>query len=141
MGEIDKRSEIFLFMITWLTLIDVALDNLWILLGENWCWSLLGLKGLRHQRYRRVLDWFLWLIMTINIGSQILIHIHRKECTLYPFKSQYQHTNSPNWSPYISLLREFNNRSRYFLFSDHLLILITVALDNYWILLGEKWCW
>ena len=61
-----------------------------------------------------------------------------------PFKSQYQHTNSPNWSPYISFknqLREFNNRSRYFLFGDHLLILITVSLDNYWILLGENWCW
>ena len=59
-------------------------------------------------------------------------------------KSQYQHTNSPNWSPYISFknqLREFNNRSRYFLFGDHLLILITVSLDNYWILLGENWCW
>ena len=46
LGEIDKRSEILLFVIIWLILIDVALDNLWILLGENWCWSLLGLKGL-----------------------------------------------------------------------------------------------
>ena len=35
-------------MIIWLILIDVALDNLWILLGENWCWSLLGLKGLKQ---------------------------------------------------------------------------------------------
>ena len=32
-------------MIIWLILIDVALDNVWILLGENWCWSLLGLNG------------------------------------------------------------------------------------------------
>ena len=29
--------------------ITVALDNYWILLGENWCWSLLGLKGLSEQ--------------------------------------------------------------------------------------------
>ena len=33
-------------MIIWLILITISLDNLWILLGENWCWSLLGLKGL-----------------------------------------------------------------------------------------------
>ena len=47
LGEIDKRSEIFLSVIIWLILIDVALDNLGILLGENWRWSLLGLKGLK----------------------------------------------------------------------------------------------
>ena len=54
LGEIDKRSEIFLFVIIWLILIDVALDNLWILLGENWCWSLLGLKGLTKYCTRRL---------------------------------------------------------------------------------------
>ena len=32
-------------MIIWLILITISLDNIWILLGENWCWSLLGLKG------------------------------------------------------------------------------------------------
>ena len=34
----------------------------------------------------------------------------------------YTGTNSPNWSPYISLkdvLREFDKRPRQFLFSDH----------------------
>ena len=34
----------------------------------------------------------------------------------------YPHTNSPNWSPYISLKnesREFDKRSKYFLVSDH----------------------
>ena len=38
----DQRF--FPFVIILLILIDFALDNLWILLGENWCWSLLGLK-------------------------------------------------------------------------------------------------
>ena len=33
-------------MIIWLILITSSHDNVWILLGENWCWSLLGLKGL-----------------------------------------------------------------------------------------------
>ena len=32
-------------MIIWLILITISLDNIWILLGENWCWSLLELKG------------------------------------------------------------------------------------------------
>ena len=33
-------------MIILLTLITISLGNIWILLGENWCWSLSGLKGL-----------------------------------------------------------------------------------------------
>ena len=43
-------------MIIWLILIDVARDNVWILLGENWCWSLLGLKGLRIRADMRRLS-------------------------------------------------------------------------------------
>ena len=61
-----------------------------------------------------------------------------------PFKSQYPHTNSPNWSPYISLknyLREFGKRSNIFLFVIILLILIDFAHDSLWILLGENWSW
>ena len=41
---------------------------------------------------------------------------------LKSFKPQYPHTNSPNWSLYISLkneLREFDKRSKYFLLGDH----------------------
>ena len=33
-------------MIILLILITLSLDSAWILLGENCCWSLLGLKGL-----------------------------------------------------------------------------------------------
>ena len=33
-------------MIILLILITLSLDSVWILLGENFCWSLLGLKGL-----------------------------------------------------------------------------------------------
>ena len=33
-------------MIILLILITLSLGNVWILLGENCCWSLLGLKGL-----------------------------------------------------------------------------------------------
>ena len=33
-------------MIFLLILITLSLDSVWILLGENCCWSLLGLKGL-----------------------------------------------------------------------------------------------
>ena len=35
-------------MIILLILITLSLDSVWILLGENCCWSLLGLKGLRR---------------------------------------------------------------------------------------------
>ena len=36
-------------MIILLILITLSLDSEWILLGENCCWTLLGLKGLREQ--------------------------------------------------------------------------------------------
>ena len=32
-------------MIILLILITLSLDSVWILVGENYCWSLLGLKG------------------------------------------------------------------------------------------------
>ena len=41
-----KDQGIFSLLIILLILITISLDNLWISLGENWCWSLLGLKGL-----------------------------------------------------------------------------------------------
>ena len=40
--EFYKRSMQFHFG----DLITISLDIVWILLGENWCWSPLGLKGL-----------------------------------------------------------------------------------------------
>ena len=41
-----KDQGIFSLVIILLILITVSLDNVRILSGENWCWSLLGLKGL-----------------------------------------------------------------------------------------------
>ena len=58
-----------------------------------------------------------------------------------PFKPQCPHINSPYWSSYISLknkLREFNNRSKHFLCSDHFINSHNPSLGNIWILLGEK---
>ena len=49
-----------------------------------------------------------------------------------PFKPQYSHTNSPNWSPYISMknkLREFHERSKHFPSGVIVLILTTYSLD------------
>ena len=39
--------EFFSMMIILLILITLSLDNVWKMLGENCCWSLLGLKRLR----------------------------------------------------------------------------------------------
>ena len=36
-------------MINLLILITKSLDNQWIWLGENWCWTPLGLKGIRRS--------------------------------------------------------------------------------------------
>ena len=37
-------------MIILLILITLSLDSVWILLGENCCWSVLGLKGLNKGK-------------------------------------------------------------------------------------------
>ena len=62
-----------------------------------------------------------------------------------PFKPQYSHTNSPNWSPYISLkneLREFDKGSRHFYLGDNFINSHNLSVDNVWILLGENnWSW
>ena len=42
-----KDHGIFSMMIILLILITLSLDSVWILLGENCCWSLLGIKGLK----------------------------------------------------------------------------------------------
>ena len=41
-----KHQGIFSFVIIFYILTTLSLDNVWTLLGENCCWSLLGLKGL-----------------------------------------------------------------------------------------------
>ena len=41
-----KHQGIFSFVIIFYILTTSSLDNVWTLLGENCCWSLLGLKGL-----------------------------------------------------------------------------------------------
>ena len=92
--------------------------------------TLEGCLATRNYILNSCLSWTLWRSI--------------ESVSLLTFKQQYPHTNSPNRSSYISckkLLREFNKRSRHFLFGDHLAILITFSLDNVWILLGENWCW
>ena len=60
-------------------------------------------------------------------------------------KPQYPHTNSPNWSPYISLeneLREFVQRSQHFPLGDHFIYSHKRFFKYYvLILLGENRCW
>ena len=41
-----KHQGIFSFVIIFYILTTLSLDNVWTLLGENCCWSLLRLKGL-----------------------------------------------------------------------------------------------
>ena len=42
-----KRQGTFSFVIIFYILTTLPLDNVWTLLGENCCWSLLEIKGLR----------------------------------------------------------------------------------------------
>ena len=47
--EFDKRSKYFLLGDHFINSHNLSLDIVWILLGENLCWSLLGLKGLMKR--------------------------------------------------------------------------------------------
>ena len=54
------------------------------------------------------------------LGGIIPLQVLRIQ--LLTFKTQCPHTNSPNWSLYISLkneLREFDKRSKHFILGDH----------------------
>ena len=48
MREFDDRSRHFLSGDHFINSHNLSLDSVWILLGENWSWSLLGLKGLKQ---------------------------------------------------------------------------------------------
>ena len=58
------KDQRFFFVIIWLILIDVVLDNPWRLLGENWCWSLLELKGLMSALFESWIRW--WLLISVS---------------------------------------------------------------------------
>ena len=56
-------------MIIWLIRITISLDNIWTLLGENSCWSLLGLKGLKICCHFRFYDIFFILVFSfLSVG-------------------------------------------------------------------------
>ena len=44
-----KDQGIFTLVIILVILITIPLDSVWISLGENWCWSLMGLKGFSNH--------------------------------------------------------------------------------------------
>ena len=50
-----KDQGISPLVIILLTLITFSLANVWMSLGENWCWSLLGLKRLRVWQMTSIL--------------------------------------------------------------------------------------
>ena len=53
---------------------DVALDNLWILLGENLCWSLLGLKRVNQHTVEFVAN-----ILKVRQTNVVQGNIKKKE--------------------------------------------------------------
>ena len=54
-----KDQGIFSLVIILLILVTLSLDNVWTSLGENCCWSLLGLKGLIRTPDLIITDSFL----------------------------------------------------------------------------------
>ena len=67
-----KDHGIFSMVIILLILITLSLDSEWILLGENWCWTLSGLKGLirffilLHEKFLQF-DWLRTVVFQLNL--------------------------------------------------------------------------
>ena len=64
-------------MIIFYILTTLSLDNVWILLGENCCWSLLGLKGFTRFAAVLVLQNKLHVFVvhfTIGLGITLSLH-------------------------------------------------------------------
>ena len=80
-------------MIILLILITSSHDNVWISLGENCCWSLLGLKGLK---------WYLWYNCTILLYLCLSFShgtIERKSCYVtLPWWQNFLNDNKPKTS-------------------------------------------
>ena len=60
-------------MIISVILITLSLDSVWISLGENWCWSPLGLKGLRYYSSERGSLFFYLCTKTVALKSDIRV--------------------------------------------------------------------
>ena len=71
-----KDQGIFSLVIILLILITVSLDNGRILSGENWCWSLLRLKGLIISRF--VLAFFLERAYSRSWDGSVQAHCRRR---------------------------------------------------------------
>ena len=83
-GLITDQS-IFSLVIIWLILVTISLDNVWILLKENWWLSLLGLTGLSTVPNVKNKDNELW--KTVRLTSlqkpTILIHFLKSYSSLH----------------------------------------------------------
>ena len=74
-----KDQGILFLVIILLTLITFSLANLWISLGENWCWSLLGLKGLINffqYVWESLRNYFFNSIFNKKNGSTSIFHLY-----------------------------------------------------------------
>ena len=85
-------------MVIFYILTTLSLDNVWTLLGENCCWSLLGLKGLKHFSYlfgakfssrkfnrKRHDDWPIgqWVIFHAAPGTLYVNHFFPREFIIW----------------------------------------------------------
>ena len=77
-----KHQGIFSFVIIFYILTTLSLDNVWTLLGEICCWSLLGLKGLMGQRailppfYSHVLSSVPWSFTKTGLSLKVARYMH-----------------------------------------------------------------
>ena len=83
-------------------------------------WAIVHKKGRKNAWRSTIL--MPKIMYTTNPQMVKDLPFHKKEIFFSTFKPQYPHTNSPNWSLYISFMNElgeFDKKSRHFPLGDH----------------------
>ena len=77
-----KDQSNFSLVIIWLILLIISLDNMWILLGENWCWSPLGFKWwhMHQNETEALLNNLVQITTVLFLPTQTLIVVGSVVC-------------------------------------------------------------
>ena len=74
-------------MIILLTPITISLDKIWILLGESWCWSLLGLRLIGTQRVNSQMYRYVYVFINYRLS-----HHPSKSPSTMTYGSSHSHS-------------------------------------------------
>ena len=105
-------------------LITLSLDIVWITLGENWCWSPLGLKGLIWLTKEMLVSFILFLLPSCRVKPLCTGHRWRKTKDLFVFCSGKNLLGIVSWFLFFCFMSSVSGaQSKCQLYTDRFLLL------------------